>query len=263
MKWFAFLSLLTLTLAGCASEEPTGTDSPADSDAGTQGGNETAQDNATDLPPVISFTASNLTGNGTTFIEFGLNVTDENLANIDWTFFATNESLPISGFDVPANFSVSYEPGLHNATVWVSDGTHNVSATLTVDIGPGAPEAPPLAEVASYETSGIIGLYPLRDNTNVMFSCPGFTLGTGGHGCAWTAIDNHDGLLLHLSADTGNLRGTFASECGATATGLLFFAGDSNEGQFSVPAGTGCVVLWSSAVADLGEERTFNLSILA
>jgi hypothetical protein len=267
MKWFVTLSLLTLALAGCTTDDQSATlaaDGIGDDDIQGQL-NETLTNNTngTDAVgvPIINFTASNIVGNGTLAVEFTINVTDDDEV-LDWTFMATNESLPITGFDFPATFTVTYEEGIHNATVWVDDGTNNVTTAIQITVGELYIPPPPEA-VATYTTTGISHVWALRNNPALAYACPGYVTGTGGYGCAWTAIENHDGQVLKIETTAGNIRGVFSTECGATGTPNTFYETDEKTFSQTIPDGARCVIMWSSSTGDTGVERDYTLTVFA
>jgi hypothetical protein len=265
MKWFVTLSLLTLALAGCTTDDQSATlaaDGIGDDDIQGQL-NETLTNNTngTDAVgvPIINFTASNIVGNGTLAVEFTINVTDDDEV-LDWTFMATNESLPITGFDFPATFTVTYEEGIHNATVWVDDGTNNVTTAIQITVGELYIPPPP-EPVAEYTQTATNAAYPLRNNDAVAFTCPGFMVGEEGLGCATIALDGHAGMRAVISTTAGLIRGEFAPACsfGPSSSPSGFFGFDANEASINIPDSAGCILLWTSG--NVGADFDWTVTI--
>lgn len=239
--------------AGSASSGPAGTAAPGSTDVGGAGNSTGAL--------AATLVADALNGTAPLLVNFTVGAEPAS-TNATWTL-STNGTAFANGTGVPATANHTFlAGGLWNVTLTVLDAGRNATATVSInvtsDLGSGS------TLLATYSNSGLIGgPYVVTNDPAFAHLCLGFNLGMDGFGCVFlvfTAAGAHDGLPAIVTTDAANFRFAFYDECSGTGTAAGFVQGASGA-TISIPAGTGCIVAWSSNSGDWGEERTFTLDL--
>lgn len=267
------LMLLLIGLAGCAGDDKTteATDGSPATDDGAGGnatvdqtptgdvdaGNATTNATIENLVPVVNFTADVVNGTSPLLVNFTLDIEDDS-ENLTWVF-AINGNETLNGTGSMAVFNHTFDAGLYNVTITVSDAEHSVEETFAIEVAEGIAAFEPFIRTVSVEAPctqcGLLGasasgaLTPARDT-------PGYTL-------AWVELTDDlwgmDFLLTGLnSLGNSNPEVEFADKCAYGYTGL-----DSPTAvgavTGTVPEGAKCAFLWENYVNRPGSDLTIQI----
>lgn len=249
-----WVMLCAAMLAGCADDvnEPVETTEP------DMEGPDVVATNAT-LPPLMgSLSADRVNGTAPLLVNF--TVAADGATNVTWSL-ETNGTVFANGTAVPAIVNHTFDAGLWNVTLRVSDGARTNATTLQINataLAAVSERVPVLLEEVT--ASGTIGgPYLLTNDPTMAHQCPGFNAGESGLGCVFIDFtDDHAGLPAIITSDTANVRLAFWEACSPTSTGVAFHGGDPGD---QVTLAGGCIVAWSSNTGDWGSTKTFTLSV--
>jgi PKD repeat protein len=267
--------VVALLLSGCASDPKTsstddasdpGTSGTASADGGSSG---TAASGSTGTGAagnssgalVATLAADALNGTAPLLVNFTVGATPAS-ANATWTL-STNGTAFANGTGVPAVANHTFlAAGLWNVTLTVLDAGRNATAVVAINVTGDAGGVSTL--LATYSNSGLVGgPYVVTNDPAYAHLCLGFNAGLDGYGCVFlelASVGAHDGSPGLVTTDAGNFRFAMYDECSGTGTATGFVQGASGA-TITIAAGTGCIVAWTSTVANWGSEKTFTLDV--
>ncbi len=152
------LLLLLVGLAGCASEGDSPTNDAGNGDGGdntnsgngtiddpgnggnngTANGNSTTNETVENLVPVINVTADIVNGTAPLLVTFNLTIEDDS-ENLTWSFFLEGTAMQ-NGTGAAAVVNHTFTAGSWFVEFVASDGEHEATANMTIEVQGAAPE---------------------------------------------------------------------------------------------------------------------------